>query len=64
MTITGSRSLVTSAKPVSAAGWTPAIEPTVMEMLDHLSRELAQEYVTFMEAAAERERGPVDPQVP
>ena len=39
----------------SDATWSPAANPAVAELLDHLARELAGEYVRLMEKATEGE---------
>lgn len=35
--------------------WSPAANPAVAELLDHLAQELAREYIQLMEEAAEDE---------
>ena len=58
MIVADSRRSVASSQPPRSVGWIPTLDPPLVELLDHLSRELAQEYVTLMEIAAEREIPP------
>lgn len=43
-----------TATPGPDPTWSPAVNPAMAELLDHLAKELAGEYVRLMERAAER----------
>ncbi len=42
--------------PLQLDPWSPEANPAVVELLDHLAQELAQEYLRLMEMAAESEK--------
>lgn len=44
-----------TATPGPDPTWSPAANPAMAELLDHLAKELAGEYVRLMEKAAEAE---------
>ena len=43
----------TQITPESDSSWSPAENPTVAELLDHIAEMLAVEYVRLMEQAAQ-----------
>ncbi len=48
-------------EPEQNSSWSPAANPAVTALLDHLAEELAQEYVRLMEHAAHEEQLPPTP---
>lgn len=51
--VVSSRAAFLPPKPDEDPAWSPAANPAVAALLDHLAAELAQEYIRLMERAAQ-----------
>ncbi len=56
MAVARSRVASRPPEPDQNSSWSPAANPAVTALLDHLAEELAREYVRLMEKAANDER--------